>query len=139
MSKLRTARYYHCTWCHIQVCICTACDRGNVYCEACALGARQRSLQAAGKRHQATRKGKLKHAARQKIYRENQKIVTHHGSVEQTLCVLLPSVPLEQKILNDRAVTCDFCHEQCSSFSRINFLGGSLSTKRYLKFLALSP
>jgi len=70
-TKTRT---FNCRRCHIQVFICTQHDRGNVYCSMnCSKIARQKSLRASGKKYQMTRKGRFKHAARQKHYRERQK------------------------------------------------------------------
>jgi len=62
-----TARLYHCARCHRQVVICRQCDRGNIYCpDGCAEEARRTSLRAAGGRYQQTRRGRLKHAERQR-------------------------------------------------------------------------
>ena len=78
-----TARLYNCVRCHHQVTICSHCDRGNIYCgKSCADSARRTSLRAAGRRYQNSRRGRLKHADRQRHYRSRRKKVTHHSSPE---------------------------------------------------------
>ena len=70
------ARTFICEWCHAQVFICTHLDYRNKYCgSSCSKMARQKYLRMAGKKYQNSRKGKFKHAARQKRYRERQKQV----------------------------------------------------------------
>lgn len=77
-TKTRT---FNCRRCHKQVFICIQSDRGNVYCSrTCSKISRQRSLKASGKKYQMSRKGRFKHAERQKRYRDKIKLVTHHTS-----------------------------------------------------------
>lgn len=78
-------RLYNCVFCASQVCICTACDRGNRYCAGpCARVRRRESVRRAGRRYQRTRHGAHRHAARQRRWRERQEqIVTHQGSAAQ--------------------------------------------------------
>jgi hypothetical protein len=64
----------------MQVCICAACDHGNVYCAAeCARLARRESLRRAGVRYQRTLGGARRHAERQRRYRARGEEVTHQG------------------------------------------------------------
>lgn len=121
------ARLYHCARCHCQVIICSLCDRGNIYCCACARLARRQSLRAAGQRYQNTHQGKLKHAARQRCYRQRQKEkVTHQGSLNSSDEFSLnpqcnePQPPI--KITRLQVICCDFCKKPCCELLRIGFL-----------------
>ena len=79
-----TARFFLCAGCRAQVFVCRRCDRGQIYCAgACAQEARQRSQQEAGRRYQATSPGRMKRAARNRLYRARMKIVTHQSSPPQ--------------------------------------------------------
>jgi len=134
-----TARLYHCARCHRQVVICRRCDRGNIYCpEGCADLARRDSLRAAGKRYQQTHRGRLKHAERQRRYRERQQKVTHQGSPLRPSDAPLsadPERPVSSGIgdsaYDEGAMRCHFCRQWCSPFLRQSFLqrrSGVLST-----------
>ena len=66
-----TARLFLCALCHCQVVLCRRCDHGNIYCSpGCGAEARRRSLRRAGRRYQDSRRGRHKHAERQRRYRE---------------------------------------------------------------------
>ena len=121
-----TARLYNCARCHRQVTICSDCDRGNIYCaHSCADLARKTSLRAAGKRYQRTRRGRFRHAERQRRYRSRVKKVTHQGSPEPPShdpLVTRSKVPASVAIIEDEGVRCDFCGGQCSSFMRLGFI-----------------
>jgi hypothetical protein len=92
-----TYRLYNCQRCALQVRICRACDHGNIYCaEGCAQIRRRESQQRTHARYQKSRRGALRHAARQRRWRERQpppvKIVTHQGSlVAVTQCIVAVS------------------------------------------------
>jgi len=117
------ARLYNCVKCRNQVIICSSCDRGNIYCPTCSKLARKQSLCAADKRYQNTLKGKLKHAARQKNYRDRlKKKVTDHGSPIISTNDLLPPQPSEQKIRAVEPMICHFCGNHCSTYVRQRFL-----------------
>ena len=85
-----TARLFLCALCHCQVVLCRRCDHGNIYCSpGCGAEARRRSLRRAGRRYQDSRRGRHKHAERQRRYRERCRLrelenrgggqkVTHH-------------------------------------------------------------
>ena len=87
-------RLYYCALCHAQSIICSHCDRGQIYCsDTCAREARLKSCREAEKRYQHTSRGKHKHAARQKRYRERlRQKVTDQGSVTPVADGLLHSV-----------------------------------------------
>ena len=88
------ARHYLCARCRTAVLICSRCDRGQRYCAGdCAKQVRTQSLQEAGQRYQSSRSGRLKHATRQRRYRDRQTKVTHHGSPPQAPDDLLPVNP----------------------------------------------
>jgi hypothetical protein len=54
----------------------SCCDRGQVYCTGdCAKKARRQSMREAGRRYQASKKGRLAHAARQRKYREQKRLM----------------------------------------------------------------
>ena len=71
VSVKDTARHFDCASCGRQVVLCRRCDRGHVYCSrSCGEAARRRSLRLAGQRYQNSRRGRHKHAQRQRRYRE---------------------------------------------------------------------
>jgi hypothetical protein len=120
-----SARLYNCVRCHIQVIICSPCDRNNIYCgSTCSRAARQKSCSMASKRYQKTHRGRFKNAERQRHYRGRQKNkVTHHSSP-----VLLPRVVLPQQP-NERISEalsghyhCHFCGKLCSPLFRRSYL-----------------
>lgn len=121
-----TARLYNCVRCHHQVTICSHCDRGNIYCsQSCADSARKTSLRAAGKRYQRTRRGRFKHAERQRQYRSRGKKVTHQGSPEPPTNDPLTTqseAPLSPAIIEDEGISCHFCGRLCSDFLRLDYL-----------------
>lgn len=68
---MRDCREYECGRCGVRCLVCTPCDRGQRYCpEGCAEEARQESCRAASRRYQGTFQGRVKHAARQRRYRQ---------------------------------------------------------------------
>jgi hypothetical protein len=79
---LCSARLFNCARCHCQVVLCSHCDRGQIYCgRSCAQAARRQSIRAAGRRYQHSRRGRFKHAERQRRYRHRHHVkVTHQGS-----------------------------------------------------------
>ncbi|MDS4055720.1 hypothetical protein, partial [Accumulibacter sp.] len=77
-----TGRLFLCHGCRTQVVVCRRCDRGQIYCAAgCAQAARRACVQEAGRRYQKSRRGRLKHAERNRRYRLRQQNVTHQGSM----------------------------------------------------------
>lgn len=124
-----TARLYHCARCRRQVTICSHCDRGNSYCgKACADLARKSSQKAAGKRYQRSRRGRFKHADRQRRYRARRKKVTHHGSPlrpSNDPLTLRSEASETLAVIEDGAVRCHFCRRGCSPFLRLDFLHGT--------------
>jgi hypothetical protein len=117
-----TARIFNCARCHRQVIICSCCDRGNSYCSpTCSAKSRKASVQAAGKRYQQTYQGKLKHAERQRRYRN--KIVTHHTYQESPANDLLPPASNEAIIIIPRGdLCCHICGCSCKKLLRTSFL-----------------
>ena len=84
------ARLFTCASCRRQVVLCRRCDHGNIYCtRSCSDRARRRSMRLAGQCYQDSRRGRHKHAERQRRYRERRRLpvaetpasaqkVTHH-------------------------------------------------------------
>jgi hypothetical protein len=78
------------------------------------------------KRYQNSHQGRLKHAERQRRYRERlRKKVTHHSSQVtpnpvsmQTSKNPLSSSTLEVDPVTSRRIYCQFCHTECSKFIR---------------------
>jgi len=138
----QSARLFNCIRCHIQVIICSDCDRGQIYCShTCSQTARKASCRAAGKRYQNTHRRRLNHAARQHRYRQRQRqkkeIVTHPGSPENNNHDLLLMPPDEAKTPTPTTWTqehyCHFCKKPVPDFLRRRFLGREqqhLSEKR---------
>ena len=78
----REARFFRCVRCDLEVCICAACDHGQVACPATAApsgGASRCGI--AGAKYQRGPKGARKHAARQRKYaaKFSSQILTHHS------------------------------------------------------------
>lgn len=120
-----TARLYHCARCHCQVIICSHCDRGNIYCgKSCAEQARLESQRAAGERYQRTRRGRFKHADRQRRYRARCQKVTHQGSPETPSNDPLTTrseAPESVVGVEDGTIHCHFCGRLCSPFLRLDY------------------
>lgn len=119
-----TARLYSCAHCYAQVLICSDCDRNNIYCiSTCSKLRRTLSLRRAGKRYQQSYRGRQMHAKRQRQYRAQKKIVTHHTSPPQSPNDVLPpklNEPIKQPIKGD--IYCHFCGNRCSPFIRRVYL-----------------
>jgi hypothetical protein len=125
-----TARFYLCARCRRQVVICSSCDRGQRYCGGeCAQAARQESLRAAGRRYQTSRRGRHRHAERQRRYRRRPgKKVTHQGSPAPAEHDSLATKPHRRPTLIRSGVMptlgvlwCHFCARVCSGFVRLGF------------------
>jgi hypothetical protein len=123
-----TPRLFSCIRCHVQVAICSHCDRGQIYCGAeCAGAARTQSKRAAEKRYQLTSGGRMKHALRQRRYRERlTKIVTDHSSHSPAQNGLLNAVKNKANKTNenhdDLTRKCCFCKKPVLSWFRNGFL-----------------
>ena len=125
-----SARIYNCAGCRCQVVICRHCDRGNIYCgPLCSQPARRQSQRAAGRRYQSSRRGRFRHAARQRCYRLRRRKVTHQGSpVSLSHDVLSPEsrVAAAHSGATPLAVAqglhCHLCKRLCSPFVRLDFL-----------------
>jgi hypothetical protein len=125
-----TARLYSCLRCYSQIIICRHCDRGNLYCIDCAPKAGKDAKNRAASRYQASHLGRLKHAARQRRYRERLKHkVTHKGSCGLSIRDLL--IEKREKAKNSESwpraavppsILCHSCHSLCSQFLRGTFL-----------------
>ena len=90
------ARRFLCARCRAPTLVCSHCDRGQIYCAAgCAAAVRQQSQRDAGRRYQGSLRGRFRHAARTRRWRERQALlavpvdrsemappqsVTHQGS-----------------------------------------------------------
>ena len=123
-----TPRLFSCIRCHVQVVICSHCDRGQIYCGAeCSDAARLQSKRTAEKRYQLTPGGRMKHALRQRRYRERlTKIVTDHSSHSPVQNGLLKKVKNKAKEAvvshGDSNRRCYFCKKSVSSWFRNGFL-----------------
>lgn len=123
-----TPRLFYCMRCHAQTLVCSYCDRGQIYCGSeCAHFARVQSCRLAEKRYQLTPGGKMKHALRQRRYRERlSKKVTDHSSYLSAHHGLLKSVKNKAREADmsqgeyDRR--CCFCKKPVSSWVRRGFL-----------------
>jgi hypothetical protein len=60
------ARLFRCVRCDREVCICTACDHGQVACPDCRPLRRRELMRLAGAKYQQAGIGARKHAARQR-------------------------------------------------------------------------
>ena len=78
----KSYRLYSCARCFEQVSTCGRCDRGNRYCaKGCAQIRRRESRCRASERYQQSYRGALKHATRQRAWRERHaQKVTHQAS-----------------------------------------------------------
>lgn len=130
-TPMQTARLYNCVRCHCQVFICSPCDRGNIYCtNGCADLARRELQSESNQRYQKTYRGKLKHAARQKNYmlriQQNMQIMTYQGSQNENNDVKsdqrLTSTVNTTDVKTCHKICCNFCGQQCSNFTRNDFL-----------------
>lgn len=140
----KPARLFSCAHCHTQVIICSDCDSGQIYCsQTCSQTARRVACRATDARYQKTRQGKLKHAARQRRYRQRlqqkKEIVTDQSSLENTSHDVLPVESDEVNISPStpliEGTCCHFCKKTVSDFLRYDFLGSdrgnSLTTKYF--------
>lgn len=70
------ARRFLCARCRAPALVCSHCDRGQIYCAAgCAAVVRQQSQRDAGRRYQAGLRGRFRHAARTRRWRERQALL----------------------------------------------------------------
>ena len=116
-------RRYLCVRCRIAVLICSRCDRGQRYCaDGCARQARLSSMRQAGRRYQASRRGRHKHAERQRRYRERKVKVTHQGSLLPGSSVLLQT---DSTLLRKTSLLrwyCHFCYRPLDTQVRNDFM-----------------
>lgn len=121
---MKSARLYHCSRCHIQVFICSRCDRGNIYCgPCCSQESRVQNHRIANRKYQKSLKGKQKHAERQRRYRERKKNnVTDQSSSHLPSNDLLLGEPNEKKSRMESIIHCHFCGEEVSPFLRHGYL-----------------
>lgn len=123
-----TPRLFYCMRCHAQTIVCSHCDRGQIYCGSeCSVAARIQSCRSAEKRYQLTPVGKMRHALRQRRYRERlSKKVTDHGSDSPTHNGLLQTVKNKAKKTDmshsDSSGRCCFCKKPVSSWFRSGFI-----------------
>lgn len=123
-------RFFLCARCHVNVLVCSCCDRGKVYCAgSCAQEARRQAQRAASRRYQMSRRGRFAHALRARRYRSRQKNVTHQGSLPAALDALLSSAPEPVSEPPPAANPprrppwrCHWCQRRCPDFVRQDFL-----------------
>lgn len=134
VAEPRTYRLYHCRRCRMQVCICAACDHGNIYCAGeCSGLARRECVRRAGARYQSTLRGARRHAARQRRYRERREKVTHQGfsgatpacSVSLSAMIATASIDAEPQEPLCRPIRaprsgCAFCGRALPAFARVH-------------------
>ena len=71
------ARRFLCARCRAPALVCSHCDRGQIYCAAgCAAAVRQQSQRDAGRRYQGSLRGRFRHAARTRRWRERQALLS---------------------------------------------------------------
>lgn len=103
------ARRFLCARCRAPMLVCSHCDRGQIYCATgCAAVVRQQSQRDAGRRYQDSLRGRFRHAARTRRWRERQALlavpvarsemaspqsVTHQGSPLPASDAVLVAVP----------------------------------------------
>jgi len=137
-----SGRLYHCLRCHLQVLVCTYCDRGNVYCSsACSSKSRRESRRISSRRYQATFRGKQNHALRQRRYRARLKeIVTHQGSAcNASHDSLLPPRQITQiPITQQYGSYCHACGRSVAGW-RSGFLRSTETRKSLEKARAQAP
>jgi len=129
-GKQATARRYLCERCRVEVLICSCCDRGNIYCEqGCAEESRRIKRSATARRYQSTRRGRRKHADRNRRYRarrRQQQIVTHQGSPPPAPDVVMPESPAPTPTPRSSPQRplwhCHWCGRPCVPFVRLDFL-----------------
>lgn len=133
MKKTKnTARLFYCARCFAPVVICSHCDRGNIYCGSiCSERTRTLNHRIANQKYQLSLKGQLKHAQRQRRYRERQKAtakkVTDQGSPTLTPNDVLPAAPKECQSRKACITHCHFCSEPVSLLLRNGFLRHHMS------------
>ena len=129
------ARLFLCARCQRQVRICSRCDRGQHYCGAsCAGVCRAQSVRAAGQRYQSSRRGRHRHAERQRRYRvrareaAHTEEVTHHGSARpRDGASLSRHTPLTRETTMSMSLEptttprCHFCARPISDFVRLGW------------------
>ena len=71
------ARRFLCARCRAPTLVCSRCDRGQIYCAAgCAALVRLQSQRDAGRRYQGSLRGRFRHAARTRRWRERQALLS---------------------------------------------------------------
>ena len=123
-----SSRLYFCSRCHVQVIICSHCDRGQRYCTGeCRHEARSESGQRARRKYQSTRACLFKNAARQQRFRDRRsQKVTHQGSPPKHQHDLLKTRLAEIKktpkpSFSGSTVHCHYCGAVCEPFLRLDF------------------
>jgi hypothetical protein len=142
-----SARLFNCARCQCQVMICSQCDRGNIYCGfSCSQSARRDSLRAAGRRYQRSRRGRFRHAERQRRYRSRRHKVTHQGSAPAVVDAVLGAeskdlgVPSHaEAAIGSQEPYCHFCRCHCSAFVRLDFLPRTTSRLAFTPWSWLPP
>lgn len=124
-----SSRLYFCSRCHVQVIICSHCDRGQRYCPGeCRHQARSESTQRARKKYQLTRACRFKNAARQQRFRDlrSQKVThqgsppTHQNDLLKTRCAESKKTP--KPWFSGPTVHCHYCGAVCEPFLRQDFM-----------------
>jgi hypothetical protein len=129
-SEKDSTRIFNCASCYLQVLVCRACDRGQLYCKPCSKITRQQAIREAKKRYQQTRKGRLKHADRQKRYmlkKQLQQKMTYTGSPQQAPHDSLLLVVEQTAEESSAKRVCHFCGSVCGPWLRHDFLSTSLT------------
>lgn len=122
-----TYRLYHCRRCRMQVCICAACDHGNIYCAGeCSGLARRECVRRAGARYQRTLHGARRHAERQRRYRARRAKVTHQrfSGLRRACSVSAPALTVSEP--TDVESEAPLCHPNRTAQSRCMFCGAVL-------------
>ena len=127
-----SSRLYFCSRCHVQVIICSHCDRGQRYCTGkCRYQARSESIKRSRIKYQSSRQGRFNNAARQQRFRDrHSQKVTHQGSPSIRQNDLLRISLTETKktpkpSFSGSTIHCHYCGAQCDPFLRQDFLHSS--------------
>lgn len=139
-----SARFYLCLRCRPQALVCSSCDRGQIYCTPdCAKAARKEQQRCARRRYQAGARGRAMHAERSRRFRERQRGVTDHGSLEPAAASLLTELldPLQRRSasLNRHQFLCNGCACAVSEFVRLDTLPPRKPVRRRGKFRSGTP
>lgn len=124
--------------CRSQALICSRCDRGQMYCTPdWAKAARKEKQRCARRRYQAGARGRAMHAERSTRFRERQRGVMDHGSLEPAAAsfVIEPANTLQRRsaALNQNHFLRKGCACAVTEFVRLDTLPPRKPVRRRCK------